>query len=124
MLEESSEEFMLALISDGHYIMQMNKYRKLGLKRYIKYPVFTDLYQTKKPDEKPYKMVMDYFPECKTFIYVSDNPKKDFISPKKLGWRTVRYKNPAGIYKDVQNSAECETDDRNEILSLVKRVCG
>jgi len=53
MLEESSEEFMLALISDGHYIMQMNKYRKLGLKRYIKYPVFTDLYQTKKPDEKP-----------------------------------------------------------------------
>ena len=31
---------------------------------------------------------MDAFPERKGFVYVGDNPTKDFIAPNKLGWDT------------------------------------
>ena len=33
--------------------------------------------------------------EC---IYISDNPKKDFIAPNKLGWDSIHIKRSAGEY--------------------------
>jgi len=43
---EFAKEYKTALISDGHYIMQQNKFNTLGLKEYIDYPIFTDFYHT------------------------------------------------------------------------------
>jgi putative hydrolase of the HAD superfamily len=56
-----AKEFKTALISDGHYIMQKNKHDALKLDEFIKYPIFTDFYHTKKPELKPYKMVMQNY---------------------------------------------------------------
>ncbi len=108
-----------ALITDGHYITQQNKFYALGLDKYIKFPVFTDFYRTKKPELKPFLMVMDKYPNSE-YVYISDNPKKDFFAPKKLGWKTVRYKNPKGIYKDIENNADIEVYSRKEILKTLK----
>ena len=106
-----------ALITDGHYITQQNKYKALNLD--INFPVFTDFYHTKKPELKPFQMVMDKYPNEK-YIYISDNPKKDFFAPKELGWGTIRYKNPNGIYKDIENNADIEVTSRSEILEVLK----
>jgi putative hydrolase of the HAD superfamily len=115
------KDYNTALISDGHYIMQENKFYALGLQRYIDYPIFTDFYHTKKPKLQPFKMVMQRF-KNKRYFYISDNPKKDFIAPNKLGWTTIRYKNPVGIYKDIKSDADFEVYNKIEILNILKRV--
>jgi len=116
-----TKNFETALISDGNYITQQNKFFALNLNSYIKFPIFTDFYHTKKPELKAFKMVMDKFPNEK-YIYVSDNPKKDFIAPKKLNWFTIRFKNPNGIYKDIKNNADVEVYSREEILDKLKEL--
>ena len=109
-----------AIITDGHYITQKNKYQALGLDKYIDLPIFTDFYHTKKPELKPFKMVMEKFADSE-YIYISDNPKKDFIAPKELGWKTLRYKNPNGIYRDIENNADIEVYSREEILKVLQK---
>ena len=111
--------YKTALISDGHYIMQKNKYNALNLN--LDYPIFTDFYHTKKPELKPFLMVMDKFKD-KDYIYISDNPKKDFLAPKELGWITIRFKNPRGIYKDIENNADFEVNSREGILGKLKEI--
>jgi len=116
---EFTKNYKTALITDGHYIMQKNKYNALKLN--LDYPIFTDFYHTKKPELKPFLMVMDKF-KAKNYIYISDNPKKDFLAPKKLGWISIRFKNPKGIYKDIKNSADFEVYSRIGILEKLKEI--
>ena len=121
-LLEFSKKYQTALISDGHYIMQQNKFYTLGLHRYIEYPLFTDFYHTKKPNIKPYQMVMDHFKNERKFIYISDNPKKDFVAVDKLKWIGIRYKNQVGIYRDLKNNTTFEVSDRQGIIEILKEL--
>ena len=116
---EFAKNYKTALISDGHYITQKNKYNALNLN--LDYPIFTDFYHTKKPELKPFLMVMDKF-KNEEYIYISDNPKKDFFAPKELNWKTIRFKNPNGIYKDYENNADIEVNSRSEILEKLKEL--
>ncbi len=111
-------DFAKALITDGHFITQKNKFLALGLDKYIEYPIYTHFYHTKKPEPKAFKMVMDRYKNEK-YCYISDNPKKDFFAPRKLGWKTIRYKNPNGIYRNFKNNAEFEIDDLEKIGSFI-----
>lgn len=117
-----AKEFKTALISDGHYIMQRNKFDSLGLDEFIEYPIFTDFYQTKKPELKPYQMVMEKFGNEKKFVYISDNPKKDFIAVKELGWTGIRYKNSVGIYRDFENNTDYEVEKREDIINILRSL--
>ena len=118
-LLDFAKRYKNALITDGHYITQKNKYKALNLE--LDYPIFTDFYQTKKTELKPFLMVMDKFKDEK-YIYIADNPKKDFLAAKQLSWVTIRYKNPKGIYKDITNNAEYEVSSRSEILKKLKEI--
>ena len=71
-------------------------------------------------------MVMEKFNTEKKFVYISDNPKKDFIAPKELGWESIRYKNPKGIYKDYENNAitAIEVMDDENLLVLERAYAG
>ncbi|WP_025209248.1 HAD family hydrolase [Hippea sp. KM1] len=91
-----------AIITDGHYITQKNKFTALGLDKLIDFVVFTDYYHTKKPDLRPFHIVMSHFSKEKYFCYIADNPQKDFIAPLKLGWKAVRYKNKNGVYNKIK----------------------
>lgn len=121
-LLEFASDFKLGLISDGHYVMQKNKFEVLGLNKFIKHPIFTDFYNTKKPELKPYQMIMNEFKDEKKFIYISDNPKKDFIAVNKLGWIGIRYKNPIGIYRDIENNTNYEVESREDIIDILKEL--
>lgn len=83
----------LGLISDGRSITQRNKIQALGLEGVFDIEVISEEFGSEKPDPRNYQVVMDRFPERKRFIYVGDNPKKDFVAPNKLGWRTICLKN-------------------------------
>jgi putative hydrolase of the HAD superfamily len=109
-----------ALITDGTALMQTQKFNALGLSEWVDYPIFTDLYNTSKPDPLPFKMIMEHFKNENKFIYCSDNPKKDFFAPNRLNWLTIRYKNPHGIYRDVLSNATHEVTSRLDIIPLIQ----
>lgn len=83
----------LGLISDGRSITQKNKLKALGLEGFFDKIVISEELGSEKPNTRNYQVVMDEFPERKRFLYVGDNPLKDFIAPNKLGWRTYCLKN-------------------------------
>ena len=118
-INQIKNEFISFIDDNGFPLAQKNKYKALNLE--LDYPVFTDFYQTKKPELKPFLMVMDRF-KNERYIYIADNPKKDFFAAKQLNWVTIRYKNPKGIYKDIANNAEYEVDSRSEILEKLKEI--
>jgi putative hydrolase of the HAD superfamily len=116
------KNFSTALITDGHYIMQKNKFHALELQGMIDYPVFTDLVHTRKPEPKAYQMIMRHFSGNAPFVYISDNPQKDFVAPRKLGWISIRFKNPRGIYRQLKSDADYEVASRKEILELLRKL--
>ena len=117
-----SSNYKTALITDGHYIMQKNKYNALKLSKFIDFPIFTDFFHTSKPELKPYQLVMDRYTN-EQYIYISDNPKKDFKATNKLGWNSIRFKNPNGIYRDFSNDANYEVESRVEIIDKLREIC-
>lgn len=78
----------LAIITDGRSITQRNKLKKLGLLPYLDFIVISEEIGSEKPNESNYKAVENHF-ELKIYYYIADNFKKDFITPKNLGWKTI-----------------------------------
>lgn len=98
-------EVRFALITDGPELMQRGKIAALGLERHCHPIVCTDAWGIayRKPHPRGFLVIRDAHdlpPEQVTFI--ADNPAKDFITPRRLGWRTVRIKRPGGLYGDLE----------------------
>ena len=81
----------MALITDGRSVQQRNKIAALGLNRWIADGdiVISEEIGSEKPDEANYRRIMNRHPDTDRFVYIGDNPKKDFIAPNRLGWTTV-----------------------------------
>lgn len=97
----------LELISDGYMPTQLNKFKALKVERWIHKPIFTELLgrQYWKPSPKAFELMMSRHPE-KQFIYVADNPTKDFVAPNMLGWGTIQVIRPEGIYHNMANAVD------------------
>ena len=82
---------ILGLITDGRSLQQRNKIVALGLDRWIAHTdiVISEEFGSEKPAEANYRHFMLRYPECRKFVYVGDNPQKDFIAPNRLGWQTI-----------------------------------
>ena len=82
----------LALLTDGYLRTQQLKVASLGVAHLFDCIVYSDQFgrENWKPSQVPYLFVMRALSrrgeEC---VYVGDNPKKDFVSAKALGWFTV-----------------------------------
>lgn len=76
----------MGLLTDGRSLTQRNKIKALGIEKYFDKIIVSEEFGSEKPNENNYKIFMD---EDFEYFYVADNPKKDFIVPNKLGWRTV-----------------------------------
>ena len=92
----------LAILTDGHLTTQLNKVRALGLdKAGIAPIVCTGLWGRDywKPHERGFRHIAGHFDlPAGAFTYVADNPAKDFIAPRALGWRTVQIIRPGAIH--------------------------
>lgn len=78
----------ISLITDGRSITQRNKLRALGIESYFKNIIISEEVNSEKPSEYNFRMVMNHKQYGK-YIYIADNPNKDFITPNKLGWMTI-----------------------------------
>ena len=88
----------IGLITDGRTVTQRNKIDALSISDYIQSDniIISEEFGSEKPDLRNYQ----YFEELYSgfeFMYIADNPKKDFISANKLGWQTI------GLLNDGRN---------------------
>jgi putative hydrolase of the HAD superfamily len=110
----------LALLSDGYLPTQANKARALGLERWIDQPLFTESLGREhwKPSTKGFELIMSRHHPGSTFVYVGDNPTKDFIAPRALGWRTFHITRPTGTYVGCEVRADRSAD--HQVMSLLQ----
>lgn len=116
-LERWCGSVALAAVTDGALSSQQAKVRALALERWVPLVVFTAaLGQGKgKPHPWAFELIQDQLgvdgPRC---AYVADNPAKDFVAPKQLGWRTVRVRRRWSLHANVPRGADVD----HEITSL------
>ncbi|WP_394188044.1 HAD family hydrolase [Paenisporosarcina quisquiliarum] len=95
----------IGLLTDGYANSQISKVKALGIQDSFDFIVYTDLLGKNKwkPNHLPYLTMMEYFKgQAKDFVYVGDNPLKDFVAAKKLGWKTIKIRRTIGEYRDVK----------------------
>lgn len=76
----------VAILTDGRVVTQRNKLCALKINHIPAY--ISEEFGTMKPDPAMYRLIAGQYPGCR-FVYIGDNPKKDFIAPNQLGWMTI-----------------------------------
>ncbi len=97
VVADFGRRFDLAILTDGRSVTQRLKVKALGLD-WIPVYVSED-YNSEKPDLKRFLAIMEDFPDGR-YVYIGDNPKKDFFGPNRLGWLTIGVKGGAGNVHD------------------------
>ena len=113
----------LAIITDGRSVQQRNKIAALGLDRWIAEDdiIISEEIGTEKPSEANYRQVMQRHPEMERFVYVGDNPAKDFITPNRLGWTTVCLRdNGENIHLQKFNELDMPYQPQHHIVTLTE----
>jgi len=87
--ELESNSSAVCILSDGRSLTQRLKMSALELGHIPSY--ISEEYGEIKPGLKRYKLIQDIY-QKKEYIYVGDNPSKDFIAPNILGWLSIGIK--------------------------------
>lgn len=91
------------IVTDGNKLVQRKKYLTLGLDRMVRRCFFTYAHglQRRKPSPYCFEKIcqLEGVPPSRV-VYVADNPYKDFVGIKPLGFQTVRVL--TGPYRDIQ----------------------
>ncbi|MDE5903674.1 MAG: HAD family hydrolase [Muribaculaceae bacterium] len=83
---------VMALITDGRSGTQRCKIAALHLDRYIRDADILISEETGSDKSRPdnFQAIVRRYPEASRFIYIADNPRKDFLMPNMLGWLTCQ----------------------------------
>lgn len=111
LILERFKDVSLYVVTDGNKIVQKNKIYALGLPKKIKSYILTSNYGLKNAKPSPHC----FMHICKKenvrpseFIYIGDNPNKDFVGIKPLGFKTIRIL--SGRYKNIKKNEKYEAD--------------
>jgi putative hydrolase of the HAD superfamily len=109
----------LAVITDGAVEAQQKKVRALGLDSAVNLVVLTGKWgqEFSKPNARAFEYVQQQFgvPPGRC-AYIGDNPTKDFITPRGLGWRTARVRRDGGLHS--RRTAQAGYDAEREFKDL------
>lgn len=113
----------LGIVTDGWLEVQKKKVEALGIAPYFDAIVYTDSWGKAgwKPSAKGYlesAARLSVEPGC--LAYIGDNPRKDFVTAKSLGFTTVRVRRRGGLHSDV--TVEPEYEAKFEVDNLISAV--
>lgn len=102
-LEHYARQSALGLITDGHVVMQSSKVRGLRIAHRFREIIYTDTLAPGRAMAKPHARAFEVMAATLArpgdrFVYVGDNPSKDFVAPNALGWISVWIDRRAGIH--------------------------
>jgi len=101
-LARLQDRFTVAILTDGRSASQRLKLKALGLQHLPAY--ISEEYNSVKPEPLRFERIMRDFPGH-GYVYVGDNPQKDFIAPNALNWRTIGLR---GVGRNIHS--QCEAD--------------
>ncbi len=83
------ENHIIGIITDGRSVTQRNKIKSLDLHRWISDDniIISGEFGSEKPCVSNYEYFEKKYPGNE-YYYIGDNIRKDFIAPKKLGWKS------------------------------------
>lgn len=87
------QEYPIYIVTDGNKIVQRKKYLALGLNALVKRCFFTYAHGLHRQKPSPYcfeKICQIEKVEPSSVVYIADNPHKDFIGIKPIGFKTIR----------------------------------
>jgi putative hydrolase of the HAD superfamily len=119
----------LALITDGTHTMQAKKVQALALEPRFRDIIYTDLLASNralaKPHPRAFEMIEAAFGASEArFVYVGDNPAKDFIAPNRRGWISVQVVREGGIHDVTRAVPGGEPHHKITTLAELPRVLG
>lgn len=87
VLQQLQRRCHLSLITDGRSETKKNTIEALRVSDYIDWSdvYISDEVGCLKTEPLSFHKIMKKYPDCQ-YIYVGDNPEKDFIIPNQLGW--------------------------------------
>jgi putative hydrolase of the HAD superfamily len=86
--ELKTKAIPMYLITDGRGVTQRLKISSLGIEGFFEDIYISEEVGAGKPELKSFAAIDLIHPQ-KSIVYIADNPKKDFIAPKELGWKSV-----------------------------------
>jgi putative hydrolase of the HAD superfamily len=95
----------LGVITDGPTASQAAKAEALGLSRWCSPIILTETLGPGlgKPHPAAFEAIAAAWDlEPGELVHVADNPRKDFCAPRRLGWRTIRLRQPGQMYADAE----------------------
>ena len=113
----------MGLITDGTHSVQSAKVRALALERRFAEIVYTGALGPDRAFAKPHSLAFERIAcalggPSDRYVYVGDNPSKDFVAPNALGWTSVWVQRPGGIHDGAEVAAGGEP--RHTIASLTE----
>ena len=82
----SDSQATIAILSDGRSVTQRLKLAAVGMSSF---PLFvSEDYLSVKPNPERFAAIESQWTGCR-YVYVADNPSKDFLAPNKRGWLTI-----------------------------------
>jgi putative hydrolase of the HAD superfamily len=121
-LTASCRSHPMALLTDGFRRTQERKVEALGLVERLRPIVYTDSFGRAmwKPHPRGFTAIQDRLGlQPHQLAYVADNPLKDFVTPRRLGWRTIRVRRPEGQYAHLcverAKEADCTITSLGEL---------
>jgi len=94
----------LALLTDGYVQTQTAKIAALDIAGYFETIILTDQLGRDcwKPSPAGFEKIMHTLGGSPAgYVYIADNPLKDFAAPHELGWQTVCVRRSEGVYSDA-----------------------
>lgn len=116
----------VGIVTDGPAASQRAKLRALELDRRGYIVAITDDHGPAwhKPNTPAFEYVQSALGiEPERCIYIADNPLKDFVAPRLLGWETVRIVRPLGLHSLI-DSRPTEVDRTVESLAIIAQEQG
>lgn len=108
-LNALSTHFRLAALTDGPLASQSAKVRALQLSQWMEHIIFTSAIEAPKPDTKGFSRIQSVLGcEGAQCLYIADNPHKDFLGPKELGWHTLRIIRDGGLHADAPSGDDVD----------------
>jgi putative hydrolase of the HAD superfamily len=100
-LQTLKKSAKIAIITDGLVETQRSKCRSLSLPALVDIIIYTGEWGPEYYKPNPYAFLSlqeQLGPSVSHFVYVADNPAKDFQAPLQLGWKVVRIRRPGGLH--------------------------
>jgi len=105
------QSWPIYLVTDGNKLVQSNKVKALDLQSRFRRVMITHRFGVHNAKPSPYCFEIIARSENvnpNQVVYVGDNPEKDFVGIKPLGFRTVRVL--TGMHKDVRKPAQFDAE--------------